>query len=457
MFLKNYLERASEAINIPGLTEGQYLLNLKANDLDIYPLICAEFTSQQAAGKPLARIRKHIESEASHANILITGIAFEKDTSHYLWKQGIRESVQLHQGKNIITVLVNNANNPCYSEETKDKWRCLSGVYTKRNDASNQQVHPPSRSIKDDDDLKGVVCRTGDSQAICGKISWDLRSSGDRFLWRTIHRSLTNHDGKLQEADLGNIHLDELKRLIRRYSPTIDCSAVNCVESVNCKFNKGGCFTDVIVGKCSETIVVNKWNCMNIVNQTLGSSELTTAKLLIESVLYGLLPKEKSPDMFSPQEIEYLERGLQVLGALKSRPSSEWHSDPLPAGQLIDNTLGVQILIWVDPSRRSRDIELAITEWSQNSSSGKSLLAVVHCCSGICHEGPVDSREGNKKSLRRANIGSPPLPEDRKGIEAHRLKKASIVVLGHIENCFHDTNLVHSVEVLLEERMQELV
>lgn len=173
IFLKNYLERTSESL-ITGLSQGSHLLLLNANDICIYPLICAEFTSQQESAKPLDRIKSHIDyvnSQGSSKNILVAGVSYEPDSSHHLWRQGIKESVHLNH--NLVTAIVNNALDPCYPDENKDKWRCLTGVFSARRDAREQTAQPPTRSLTGDHDVIGVVCRTGDPQVICGEISWD--------------------------------------------------------------------------------------------------------------------------------------------------------------------------------------------------------------------------------------------------------------------------------------------
>ncbi len=96
VFLKNYLERATEAIAIEGLQEGEHLLCIRANDLHIYPLICAEFTSQQIALRPLDRVQTHIKTVAeseSNKKFLIAGVTYEGKPYHGLWQQGIKASV----------------------------------------------------------------------------------------------------------------------------------------------------------------------------------------------------------------------------------------------------------------------------------------------------------------------------------------------------------------------------
>ncbi|UPU34670.1 hypothetical protein M1B72_14590 [Geomonas paludis] len=456
VFLKNYLERTSEAVKIDGLEEGSHLLCIRANDTCIYPLICAEFTSGQENGKPLQRIKRHIESEnmAAGRKIIVTGSLFEPLSFHPLWHKALTESVSLHQ--EVITVIVNNALDPCKPEEKDDRWRCLSGVYRARPDANEQIVQPPSRPLVGDTGLIGVLCRTGSAQAICGKMSWDLRRAGTRFLWRTSHRALADGTGALQDCDTGKLHLDELKRFIRRYSPIIDCDGSHCVRKLECKTREGGHFTSPLPDSCEDTSVANKWKCMKAVSEQIQRHSDPDAKTMMRSVLSGLGAKEPDPDTLSAKELEFLQKGLKVTGALKLRAASKWQPSANGVGQLVDEDKGIQILIWADPLRRSREIQLAIESWTRDPKPARPLLAVVQGSSGLCQEGLVDQRDP-AQSLRRGDITSSPLPAGPRAIDAHRPKKVAVLLLPRIEECFHREDLEVAVEQELEERLQELV
>ena len=455
IFLKNYLERASEAIEIEGLREGSHLLCIEARDLNIYPLICAEFTSQQIANRPLDRLKSHIEQtiikRGRRKKILITGVAFEHFPSHSLWRNGIRTSVQIVGDQSIVTVIANAALNPCTVDEEKDKWRCLSGVFTARFDDSDQKSLSPARSLCGDPELIGIVCRTGCAQAICGVISWDLRSAARKYLWRTTHRAIAGLGGQLLIPDTGDVHADELKRFIRRYSPSVDCDATGCIEKT-CQFRSGGSFTDNLRTKCRITCVTNKWRSMNAVMLHLESCNEPNAKRVIQTVFHGL-EVETNYNKIDPDKIisfrSSLERGLIALGALKLCSSALWQAEDEGIGQIIDSKHGIQFLVWVDPGRRCKDIERSILKWTEDPAAGKPLLAVVCGSSGSCQEGLVDPREEEKRYLRRDDIGSPPLPRDRRDVQAPRLKRAYIVELGKIENFFDDTNFVQAIESYL--------
>lgn len=422
LFLKNYLERASEAINIPGLTEGHQLLCIKANDLCIYPLICAEFTSQQAASKPLTRIKSHLETESGNVKILIAGVAYESNTSHPRWGRGIKESVQIQPDGKIITVLVNNAIDRSDPEEDKDKWRCLSGVFTLRRDGKEQLAQAPSRSIVGDDLLIGVVCRTGNPQVISGKISWDLRSSGSRFLWRASHRAVADAQGGLCEVDTGDLHNDELCRAIRRFSPPAGSSKNN-----------------------------NQRAALEEVKNHVICCDQPDAKILFKSLLLGLkltAESELNPDrLFEIRE--HLMSGLFVVGAIKQKPFCAWQNDITKPGQLIDEGMKVHILVWSDPKLTRLAISRVVEEWARDLTYNKPLLVVAD------GKGGDFEREGLISATRRGDITSSGVSDITTPREI--CSKAYILRMGKIENCMETESYIAAINELLEQSMRELV
>ena len=428
--LKNFLEQREEALKEEGLEEGSELLCLIAPDLVIYPLICAEFTCTREGDRPLDRVARDISLKVGGQRVLVAGLAYQNNEVHTLWQRGIYAATGAARGIPVVAAIVNNALWFCHPDETKDKWRCLTGVYVDKSHLLSQEGLPPVRCLADDNTVFGVLARTNMPGVFAGKLSWDFGKGGTRFVWRATRRALASPDGRLLEPDLGDAFRDELQRAVRRFSPS------NTQVAAQDEKHKAG----------------NEQAAINEVDNHLNGRDQPDAKRLVHTVLHGLRAgmegEEIDPDTLFNKH-DHLMRGLRAIGSIKGRGSTLWQHDVSQEGQLIDSARRVNILVWSDPDHGRLAISRTIEIWSRDFPGKRPLLVMAE------GKGGEFEIEGMVKATHRGNITSPrdtgntyPGETEESGITNPReiCNKAYILRMGRIENLLEEPDFIAALE-----------
>jgi hypothetical protein len=441
--LKNFLEQREEALKEEGLEEGSELLCLSAPDLVIYPLICAEFTCTREGERPLDRVARDIPLRAAGRKVLVAGLAYQHNEVHPLWQRGIYAATGASRGIPVVAAIVNNALWFSHSDEMKDKWRCLTGVYVDKSHLLSQEALPPVRCLSDDNTVFGVLARTNMPGVFAGKLSWDFGKGGTRFVWRATRRALAATDGRLLEADLGDACRDELYRSIRRFSPSLT----------------------QLASEDDEQRARNGKAALGEVEKHLNGHDQPDARRLATTLLHGLRADlecaEVDPDTLFINH-GHLMRGLRAIGAIKGRESTRWQPDVSQEGQLIDAAMRVNILVWSDPDHGCMAISRTIERWARDFPGKRPLLILAE------GNGGEFENEGMVKATHRGNITSPKntgetYPRDtassrESGITSPReiCNRAYILRMGRIENHLEEEDFMGALGRELEGPLGEL-
>lgn len=430
--LKNFLEQREEALKEEGLEEGCELLCLTAPDLVIYPLICAEFTCTREGDRPLDRVARDIPRRVDGQKVLIAGLAYQDNEVHTLWQRGIYAATGAARGTPVIAAVVNNALWFSHTDEMRDKWRCLTGVYVDKCHLLSQKSLPPVRCLADDSTVFGVLARTNMPGVFSGKLSWDFGRGGTQFIWRANRRSLASPDGKLLEPDLGDAYRDELYRAIRRFSPM---PATVAYEDENLNENP---------------MARNEQAALDEIDKHLNSHDQPDAKRLVYTVLHGLRAdmegEDDDPDILFNNH-EHFMRGLRAIGSIKRMGNILWQHDVSQEGQLVDSAGKVNILVWSDPDNGRMAISRTVEIWSSDLPRKRPLLVLAEGNGGEFEmEGMV------KAPLRGSDTGSENAPSRERDI----CNKAYILRMERIENPLEEPDFMEALERELEQPLREL-
>jgi hypothetical protein len=435
--LKNFLEQREESLREEGLEEGGELLCLTAPDLVIYPLICAEFTCTREGDRPLDRVARDIPRRVKGQKILIAGLAYQNDEVHTLWQRGIYAATGAARGIPVIAAIVNNALWFSHTDEMKDKWRCLTGVYVDKSHLLSQEGLHPVRCLADDSTVFGVLARTNMPGVFSGKLSWDFGRGGTQFIWRANRRSLACPDGKLLEPDLGDAYRDELYRAIRRFS-TLPAPLADEDENPMAR-NERAAFDEI--------------------GKHLNSSDQPDAKRLVYTVLHGLRADmeggEVDPDTLFDKH-EQLMRGLRAIGSIKRMGTTRWQHDASQEGQLVDASGKVNILVWTDPDNGRMAISRTVELWSRDLPGKKPLLVLAEGNGGEFEiEGTVKAAR-DISSTGDTGRKSVSLRESDATSSRPICNKAYILRMERLENPLEEPDFIAALERELDQPLREL-
>ncbi|MFH1076987.1 MAG: hypothetical protein V1753_09195, partial [Pseudomonadota bacterium] len=207
VFVKNFLEQRVESSSVPSLVYGSCLLCLCFDDIDIYPLICADVTCNSTGQRPLDRVLNNIKEKSHGKKQLIATIACEKNPAHDFWQRGIANAVR-KQRDAVSAAIMAIANTATCSASYKcaDGWRNLTGVYAATDLLQKQNEYPAACCLDGDREIFGVLARTGEAAVFVGEVAWDFGGGGHRDLWHPRLRALASDNGTLLPPEIGDLH-----------------------------------------------------------------------------------------------------------------------------------------------------------------------------------------------------------------------------------------------------------
>ncbi|MFT6319090.1 MAG: hypothetical protein ACJAT4_000005 [Granulosicoccus sp.] len=212
IFLKNFFSQSGET-SISDLVEGDCILQLEADDVIIFPLICAELFASED-GSPRERIKESL-GKSGNKKVLITGSLLNEKSSSIAWINGIGDLLTPIKKSDPILLLSNCVNPPYLRNEDDDKWRCLSGVF--RNLGENKPPKEPLPYIRyvNHTNFLGFVLRNYMTSCVFAKLSWGSNPTESLNILSTPHQYVW--DGKKFKTAGGDCDADELYRFIQRY------------------------------------------------------------------------------------------------------------------------------------------------------------------------------------------------------------------------------------------------
>ena len=174
IYLKNVLQQAVEAIQLPDLQVGEVILHLHFADLDLFPLICADLIqpAAQHAGSPQARVQQILADVSTARPALVVGSLLQCGFNPN-WAIAIDALLNtVLVGRPGAVALSNIAHDTPLADEEHDKWRSLSGVFAPYGALPKGQDNLPAARALNAQGIAGAVVRHTHGCATAGVVGW---------------------------------------------------------------------------------------------------------------------------------------------------------------------------------------------------------------------------------------------------------------------------------------------
>jgi hypothetical protein len=375
--IKNFLEQSLEAVALPNLQVGQQILHLKFNDLDLFPLICADLLqSSQTAGSAQARVHQAVAGHALDKRVMVVGCLLQKGHNSN-WPIAIADVLNgaLSERRGVV-VLANVATNTYEAVETADKWRSISGVYTRYTFLPKSQKHLPAGRAIVEHSVSGAVVRDTGPSVVSGPVVWPPYNPIDgQFLWHTdASVSIAAQGVKKPLREPPSIGGTELRRFSLRYPPKSDwCPRLNTgLEEMR--------------------------------THVCEMSPVPSGERILSTLLKGVDAEQADPDaLHSAEIVSALKVGLHAMAILKTAPNLTWQANREFEGQLEGPDKA--FLVWRDPEKSPPELLNALRTWKMKLGDHPPLV--------VFGQGPFGSAMDQKIDLRRRDdFPSPPASTD---------------------------------------------
>ncbi len=315
LFLKNFFEQKFE-ITVNGLTAGSYILQLDNEDLQLFPVICADLISEQAKS-PRVRIARALEQIPPNGpKVLVAAPLYTDKPQSNHWTGVINNIVSLHSRRAGL-IFVNQLAANCFIDPDEDRWRCLSGGFVHKH----VMATPPSIPLSavryvSTNEGSGLLLRQAKSGVAFGSFRWVNAAELGR-MWVPQHRVLENGHLQLLTESVAS---QELRRYVRRRENPIKG---NYHKSAGPLLEAG-------------------------LNSIKSSEQAHVDPRLWPRLLSGC---EKTGDNFSPDAIDsysqYLDRALGVFAAVEQSSGATPLVGEFRRGQLL--SADQDVLVWISP------------------------------------------------------------------------------------------------------------
>jgi len=392
-FLKNFLTGAERDI-VTGM--GEASLMIRFSDLLLFPTICADLISDEAA-PPRNRIIEAVTAASAGLKVLVTGSLLQKSPWDQDWQIALNRVTDGCGARRdaVIVALANHAFHIPQQDEDKDRWRSLSGIYTAPANQPRWGAKPEvaTRKIKSGL-IAGVALRRSQPSVVFGSVEWppfDTTTSG-KFLWNNGQWRHVGPGGRITEP-IPPVHGreptgHELARFLDRNKPK---------------------------GTVSQTLLGG----LRKLRACLECEDCFKAELLAGSCLHGIaapVPSLDPDDHFpKPDVAKKLERTLHAFAYLAARSDQvEWQQRGDPHGQLHWSEQKLNLLLWETDETR-RVFWRLLDKWLEETSDHLPLMV-------IAKTGGSPVPPGLYVSDRRANFTtSPREPNDFDGPSLGRI------------------------------------
>ncbi|WP_395502080.1 ABC-three component system protein [Ectopseudomonas mendocina] len=350
-YLKNALQQSYEAVQLDDVQHHDTLLHLRFSDLDLFPLICADLlrTAGQNQNSPQARIRRKLDSLNNDRPALIVGSLLQNG---YNQNWGIAIDSLLNNvlvGRQGIVALCNVAHDVPVADESNDKWRSLSGVFTSLTEMPHGQKNLPAARSLNAQGIVGAVVRGTHPSVTAGIVYWPPYNPVNSLLiWRGNMVCPIQSTGMvLPVASAPNKVTYEIERFLRRYPPDTTAAPRLRVGITE-------------IGEHLRTI------------PPANSSAILTA------ILQGTdFDNKVDPDAIAdPEVISALRAGLHALATLKSIDGIDWQDSTGAAGQLIVRSQNRHLLIWRSHKESPRALRRILGEWRDSGGPHPPLVVL---------------------------------------------------------------------------------
>jgi len=378
-FVKNFLEQAHEAAQFPRLQYGTTIVRLRFVDLDLFPLVCADLVRPRHldSSTAQARITSALDHQGGARTILVAGCLFEKQPHNLNWQTAISDIVNhLAPTKQVILALANQACGSPSDDEERDKWRSLSGLYSRHTDfAHGQRALPAGRPIVMAG-ISGVIIRDSGPCMVAGPVAWGPYTPvASQYIWHTEVCSALGRDG-IQPA----------------FAPHAFIPAYE-LHRFTCRHPALAGWSPRVAGGLVR------------IRQHLETGLPPRAEGLLRSLLTGVTndPPPPDPDHLHTATL-FLKEAIYSLAVLSTLDEMTWQNDTAQDGQLTWNAANMHLLVWRDQTRTGRRMIRDLELWIQQPSPHPRLLVIG--------QGATPLTEGIVGGDRRTDISEPPAGSD---------------------------------------------
>ncbi len=336
--MKNIAEQSTEAVELPNMQYGTEVLHLRFNDLDLFPLICADLLLSASASSesPQSIIKSAVADERrGDIPVLVTGSLWQHGYNRN-WEAAISDVLNhVVCARPATLALCNIAYDEPIQEEGRDRWRSLSGVYVKFQDMPRGQKNLSAGRALDTPTISGVVVRDSKACVVGGKVSWRP--------YTPVLGSFAWHPDVLFYIKADKIDL----------AGSLSNSAVRC--EVNRQLRRFPCEKnwDPKVASGMEQII-----------ERANAQSSSVLSDFVSSILNGVEAGTKADidRLHEDEDFRHYLEGIYAIATLKAIAGIEWVLDQRQCGQMVASGSN-NLLVWSHKARTARSIVRSIQQW----------------------------------------------------------------------------------------------
>lgn len=375
-YLKTIPEQNVEAVEVADLQCGQTITHLKFNDVDLFPLICADMlkpanTNPDSAQAKIAEVLAELPV---NRRAMVVGSLLQRGYNEN-WERAISSlTTSVFVKRPGVVVLSNIATDAAVPEEEKDRWRSFTGVYGKWEELSKGQANLPCSRGVTTTDIVGAVVRYSDARLTSGVVDWGPYNPVDgKFLWHANMMCSVNSTGL--EAPISSPpqpHACEICRFLQRH-PNQTCASTRL--------------------KSGRQHVISH----------LKQGHAPQGQKILNALLHGPSEETMDPDRLHEIDVQPAARlGLEVLATLTTIDGIDWQKTKGQQGQLRHTPSDSHILIWRDARKTKSQMRAILSRWMREGGPHPSLVVI-----GQSPFGDLDTTEVSEE--RRDDLTAPPL------------------------------------------------
>ncbi|MGW8138390.1 ABC-three component system protein (plasmid) [Sphingomonas zeae] len=370
VYLKNVLQQAVEAVQLPDLQTGEIILHLSCGDLDLFPLICADLIqpAAQHAGSPQARIRDILSTVAADRPALVVGSLLQHGFNAN-WEIAVNALLNtVLVGRPAAVALCNIAHDRPRPDEQEDKWRSLSGVFAPFGELPKGQADLPVARALNAQGIAGAVVRHTHGCATAGMVSWSPYNPVNGVLvWRgNMYCPITANGLAFPIAPVPATAACEIARFLRRHPPG-DGMAPRLTAGIS------------------------------MIDAQLHGGNPPSPDIMLGATLDGVTADAKrNPDALSEAEItSALKAGLHALATVRSIDGISWQDTDGMTGQLRLQAQHRHLLVWRSPSESPLSMQRQLAAWKLRGGTHPDLVVLGATPLGELSDGeiPEDRRD----------------------------------------------------------------
>lgn len=414
-YLKTIAEQNVEAVLLPDLQFGRWITHLRFNDIDLFPLICADML-QMPGDHPdsaQARIAEALQGIAGDRPAMVVGSLLQHGYN-INWVRAI-DSLLVHvlAGRPGLVTLANVADDKVCVSEAEDQWRSLTGVFGKWDELTRGQANLPCGRRVNTAGVVGAVIRQCDPVVTSGVADWGPYGPVDgKFVWHTEMLCPVNDTGLAATLALPPLpHACEIARFLRRYP--------------------GEAAWSPRLGEGSAAIAAH-----------LADGDPPQAAQILNGLLHGPGPGSADPDaLHEMAQQQAAELGFHALATLATLDGTDWQGDTAKQGQLRQDPSGRHLLIWRDAHKTKAQMRAILSVWQQQGGGHPDLVVLAQSRFGDIDEGAV--AEARRDDFSAAPMAAPgvggglaPRPADYTSPRGRR--RLSVVSLAHVASVYAD-------------------